>query len=138
MKKFNRYGAAVITAVSLAWPIVAVWLSARGVIRYETERWTSLLCLIGALGGPVLYWNQSKSQKFLALLLATFVPLCALAAILIVRRHSSAMFAHWVIRAIPKSTWQQMVTDFNAFAAGAVSREESFVPAKALPGTKDS
>ena len=132
----RRYKSAIwifVTLLSVTWPFAAVWLHAHQLIGHSTESRTSWLCLLGAVFGPACYWNQSKSQNVLHILSTIVVVFMAMAVVVTARRYSDRMFTYWIMRAVPKTAWQQMASDIDSLAKQAAAQNKSIIPAKDLP-----
>lgn len=135
MKQPKSWTAVSIVLVSIAWPFLAVCLSAHQMIQSDTERWTCLLCYPGALLGTVYFWSQilARSPKYLNIVYAILMPICAVTIVFQARRNSDRMFTYWMMRRVSAATWQQVALDINSEAKEAASRNEPSIPARDLP-----
>src|SRR2546422_3218309 len=134
MKTFSSWIGLALTLLSVAWPFLAVCLSAHQLLRTGTERLTCLLCFVGAFLGPLWHWGRTlEKSKALNAVLAIAIPFVATGAVFKARAYSDRMFTFWIMRRIPQSAWQQMASDSRAIAQDSSGRNQFYIAANSLP-----
>jgi hypothetical protein len=135
MKRIASWAGLVVVVASMIWPILAVWASGHQLISSGTERFTSLFCYLGALGGAIYHWTNrlSRAPGLMNFALAVLIPVVALACVAWSRGHADQMFAYWMIKRTPQSTWLQRKADIESMAPKAIADGDWTVRPERLP-----